>query len=295
MSASTTIELAGHTTHRVGYCAMQLGDLDRLTLPEDEAVALLRAAAELGVDHIDTAAFYAAGEINRAIGRALGDRFGTLVLATKIGARRDPVTRLRPAQQPAQLREQVEENLRQLGAERLDLVYLRRADREPGIVATGDQLVPLDDQLAALIALREEGAIGAIGLSAVSVAQIEAADGAGVVAVQNAYNLIERGDEDVLAACRAHGIAWVPFFPLGSGFAGAHSVAARPEVVTAAGELGILPAQLALAWLLQHYDRTALIPGTRSLEHLEQNLAAARLTIPAEIVRVLDGLGVATQ
>ncbi|HEY0247177.1 MAG TPA: aldo/keto reductase [Gryllotalpicola sp.] len=295
MSASTTIELAGHTTHRVGYGAMQLGDLDRLTLPEDEAVALLRAAAELGVDHIDTAAFYAAGEINRAIGRALGDRFGTLVLATKIGARRDPVTRLRPAQQPAQLREQVEENLRQLGAERLDLVYLRRADREPGIVATGDQLVPLDDQLAALIALREEGAIGAIGLSAVSAAQIEAADGAGVVAVQNAYNLIERGDEDVLAACRAHGIAWVPFFPLGSGFAGAHSVAARPEVVTAAGELGILPAQLALAWLLQHYDRTALIPGTRSLEHLEQNLAAARLTIPAEIVRVLDGLGVATQ
>lgn len=276
----TTAELAGRVIHRVGYGAMQLSH-GRQTPSHDEAVELLRAIAELGVDHLDTAEFYGDGSVNRAIGAAFADASASPLIATKIGARevRGATPPLVPAQSPTELREDVEANLRSLGRESLDLVYLRRADVAPGIVATGEQLFPLADQLAELTAMRDEGLIGGIGLSHVSAEQLTEALPAGIVAVQNLYNLIDRESEPVLDIARAHDIAWVPYFPLGSGFAGRQRVTELPMVVAAAKELAVTPGQVGLAWLLAQYDRTLLIPGSLDLGHVRENLAAAELEL----------------
>ncbi|MFW8745248.1 aldo/keto reductase, partial [Mesorhizobium japonicum] len=177
----------------------------------------------------------------------------------------------------------------------------RRADMPPGSIATGDQLVDLDAQLAELTALRDEGRIGAIGLSQVTVAQLRQALPAGIAAVQNAYNLAARQHEDALQLAAAHGIAWVPYFPLGSAFGDdgrAHpeplrrlmAVTDLPEVTGAAERLGSTPSQVALAWLLQHSPNVMLIPGTRSSAHLAENLAAGELELPADVVRALDAV-----
>jgi aryl-alcohol dehydrogenase-like predicted oxidoreductase len=161
------------------------------------------------------------------------------------------------------------------------VVNLRRLDARPGIVATGDQRVDLDSQLAELVALRAEGKIDGIGLSGVGVDEFRRALPAGVVCVQNLYNLLDRTAEPLLAECAAHGVAWVPFFPLGSAFPGAPRVAEHPAVVAAAADLGVTPAQVGLAWLLAHDPGTLLIPGTRSVEHLAENVAAADVPVDA--------------
>jgi aryl-alcohol dehydrogenase-like predicted oxidoreductase len=257
--------------------------------PDDEPLAVLRRAVELGVDHLDTAQFYGDGVVNRRIRAALAPYPEHLVLVSKVGATPNPggEIELRLAQRPEDLRAQVEDNLRSLGVERLDVVNLRRADSGPGLIAEGDQVVDLDDQLAAMVAMRDAGQIGAIGLSHVSAEQLRHALPVGIVCVQNAYSLVDHSSEPVLDLCREQGIAWVPYFPLGGGWPGQRQVTDLPAVVDAAARLGVTPAQVGLAWLLAHAPQTLLIPGTRSVAHLEQNLAAGDVELDAETMATL--------
>ena len=282
-----TATLAGRPVARIGYGAMQLTHGGRVA-PAD-ALAVLRQAVAAGANHLDTAQFYGAGACNTLIREALAPYPDTLVLATKVGADHTDAAGhgLVPAQLPGQLRAQVEQNLATLGVDRLDLVYLRRLDAQPGIIATGEQVVDLEDQLAELAALREEGKIGAVGLSNVSADQLRRALPAGIEAVQNLYGLLERADQPVYDLCRAHGIAWVPFCPLGSAFPDRPKVWQDPKTNAVARQLGATPAQVALAWLLQDYPRTLLIPGTADPAHLAENLAAADLELPPEAVSAL--------
>ncbi len=277
---SAIIEFTGRAVHRVGYGAMQLSH-GRNRPNSDEAVKLLREVVRLGVDHLDTAEFYGDGGVNRAIGRAFPDTSDSPLIATKVGAREVPraTPTLVPAQRPAELREDVEANLGSLRRERVDLVYLRRLDVTPGIIAPEEQRFPLADQLAELVAMRDEGLIGSIGLSNVSAEQLTEALPAENVAVQNLYNLVARESEPVLDLARAHGIAWIPYMPLGSGFAGHTHVTELPRVISAAKEFGVTPGQVGLAWLLAQYDRTMLIPGSLELAHVRKNLAAAELDL----------------
>jgi aryl-alcohol dehydrogenase-like predicted oxidoreductase len=261
----------------------------------DDAAAVLRRAVELGVNHIDTASFYGPGEVNRRIRAALSPYPDDLVIVSKVGARytgEEPVP-LAAAQRPAELRAAVEDDLRQLGIERVPVVNLRRLDLGPGLAAEGDQIVDVDDQLAEMIALRDEGKIGAIGVSSVPLDVLRRALPAGIVCVQNAYSLLDRSQEEMLEVCKAQGgegIAWVPYFPLGSAFPGFPKVADNPVVVDIAGELGVLPAQVGLAWLLAHAPNTLLIPGTRSIAHLEENLGAGAVALTAEAIARLDAV-----
>ena len=212
-----------------------------------------------GVNHIDTAQFY--GDCNALIRAALAPYPDDLALVSKVGAEREAGGGLVPAQRPEQLRAQVEANLATLGVERLDVVNLRRLDAAPGIVAEGDQVVDIDDQLAELAALRDAGKIGGIGLSSVCAEQLDRAAPAGIACVQNLYSVIDRTAEPVLDRCRELGVAWVPFFPLGSAFANRARVTDDPTVIAIAAELGVTPAQVGLAWLLSSLRRHAADPG----------------------------------
>jgi pyridoxine 4-dehydrogenase len=277
--------LGDHDVLRVGLGAMQLEHAD----PAD-AVKVLRRAVELGVDHLDTAQFYGTGTVNELIRTALRPYAGRLRIVTKVGAVTHPTGGLVAAQKPAELRAAVEENLRALDTEHLAVVNLRRADTPPGITATGDQVVDLDSQLAELIALRDEGKIGGIGLSNVSLPQLRKALPAGIVCVQNMYNVLSRGHEDVLIECAEQGVAWVPFFPLGSAFDRLPNVTDNPVVIVHAERLGITAAQAGLAWLLGHSPATLLIPGTRDLTHLADNVAVARIELDQEAMTTFDAL-----
>ncbi|MCV7089737.1 aldo/keto reductase [Mycobacterium interjectum] len=276
------------TVARVGYGAMQLFEAT-----SQDATSVLRRAVELGVNHIDTASFYGPGEVNRRIRAALAPYADDLVIVSKVGARytgEEPIP-LAAAQRPAELRAAVEDDLRQLGLECVPVVNLRRMDLGPGVAAEGDQIVDVDDQLAEMIALRDEGKIGAIGISAVPVDVVRRALPAGIVCVQNAYSVLDRSQEAALDLCRSEGIAWVPYFPLGSSFPAFPKVADQPVVAEIAGALGVTGAQVGLAWLLAHAPNTLLIPGTRSVGHLEENLGAADVTLDAEALDRLDSLG----
>ncbi|GAA2302902.1 aldo/keto reductase [Streptomyces kunmingensis] len=280
--------LAGRTVSRVGFGAMQL---ERLRGDRGAAVALLRRAVELGIDHIDTAQFYGHGFVNEVIAEALRPEDDVLVVS-KVGAEPDadgPIP-LRLAQRPEQLRAGVEDNLKSLGVERIPLVNLRRADTGPGLRAEGDQLVDMDDQLAVLTALRDEGKIGEIGLSSVTPEQLRRGLPAGIACVQNAYSLVARGDEEMLELCVAEGIAWVPYFPLGSAFAGMPKVTDEPAVIAAARAQGSTPAQIGLAWLLHHAPNVLLIPGTADPEHLRANVDAGALTLDEATLAALDAV-----
>jgi pyridoxine 4-dehydrogenase len=282
-----TARLAGRTVARIGFGVMQL---ERPAVTRDTALAILRQAVAAGVNHLDTAQFY--GRCNELIREALAPYPDDLVLVTKVGAERvEDARRLIPAQRPDQLRAQVEANLAALGAERVDVVNLRRLDTAPGIVAVGEQLVDLDDQLAELAALRDAGKIGAIGLSQVSAAQVAQASPAGLACVQNLYSVLDRTSEPVLGECRARGLAWVPFFPLGGAFPGRPKASDSPAALSVAAELGATPAQVALAWLLARYDQTLLIPGTADPAHLAENLAVGGIKLPAAALDALDRLG----
>jgi aryl-alcohol dehydrogenase-like predicted oxidoreductase len=279
--------IGGTPVARIGYGAMQLFET-----PPDNAAAVLRRAVELGVNHIDTASFYGPGEVNRRIRAALSPYPDDLVIVSKVGARytgEAPIP-LTAAQRPAELRAAVEDDLTQLGLDRVPVVNLRRMDLGPGVGAEGDQLVDLDDQLAEMIALRDEGKIGAIGISSVPLDVLRRALPAGIACVQNAYSLVDRSQEEMVDVCTAEGIAWVPYFPLGSAFPGFPKVTDNPVVVEIAGELRVTPAQVGLAWLLAHAPTTLLIPGTRSIAHLEENLATADVTLSAEALERLDAV-----
>lgn len=279
--------IGSHPVARMGYGAMQLFE----TSPQD-AAAVLRRAIDLGVNHIDTASFYGPGEVNRRIRAALAPYPDDLVIVSKVGARytgEQPIP-LAPAQRPSELRAAVEDDLRQLGLDRVPVVNLRRLDSGIGMAAEGDQIVDLDDQLAEMIALRDEGKIGAIGLSSVSLDVLRRALPAGIACVQNAYSLLDRSQEAALELCVDEGIAWVPYFPLGSAFPGFPKVADDPVVAGIAGELGVSGARVGLAWILAHAPNTLLIPGTRSIAHLEENMAAADVTLSAEAIARLDAV-----
>ncbi len=281
--------LANHVVARVGFGAMQLAERGRRgPLDHHTSVAVLRHAVELGVDHIDTAEFYGAGLANTLIREALHPYPEDLVLVSKVGAEHEGAG-LVAAQRPAQLRAGVEANLRSLDVDRVPVVNLRRLDEPPGIVATGDQRVDLDAQLAELVALRDEGKIGAIGLSNVSVDQLRHALPAGIVCVQNLYNMLDRSAEPLLDTCREHGLAFVPFFPLGGAFPGSPKVTEQAAVTAAATALGYTPAQIGLAWLLARDPNILLIPGTSSSAHLAENMAAAQINLDPDTMAALNG------
>ena len=284
-----TARLAGRVVARIGYGAMQL---ERRHADRNAALAVLRQAVAAGVNHIDTAQFY--GDCNALIRAALAPYPGDLVLVSKVGAEREAGGGLVPAQRPEQLRAQVEANLATLGVEQIDVVNLRRLDVAPGIVAEGDQLVDLEDQLAELAALRDAGKIGGIGLSNVSAEQLDRAAPAGIACVQNLYSVIDRTAEPVLDRCRELGVAWVPFFPLGSAFANQARVTDDPTVTAIAAEIGATPAQVGLAWLLAHHDGTLLIPGTSDPAHLAENIAAGAVRLPPAAVTALGRLSAST-
>ncbi|MFF5588125.1 aldo/keto reductase [Streptomyces hygroscopicus] len=285
---TATASFAARTVFRIGYGALQL---ERLHDRRDEAVALLRRAVELGVDHVDTAEFYGFGFANAVIREALRPEDDVLVV-TKVGADPNPGGRLplRLAQRPEQLRASVEDNLRSLGVDRLAVVNLRRLDTGPGLRPQGDQVVDLDDQLAVMTALRDEGKIGAIGLSSVTLDGLRRALPAGVVCVQNAYSLVSREDENMLQLCAAEGIAWVPFFPLGGAFPGLPKATAEPAVHAVAASLGATPSQVGLAWLLHHAPNVLLVPGTANAAHLEANIAVSEIALDAAALATLDGV-----
>ncbi|MDW6064615.1 aldo/keto reductase [Streptomyces sp. FXJ1.4098] len=285
---TATASFAARTVFRIGYGALQL---ERLPDRRGEAVALLRRAIELGVDHVDTAEFYGFGFANDVIREVLRSEDGVLVV-TKVGADPNPGgdLPLRLAQRPEQLRASVEDNLRSLGLDQLPVVNLRRLDSGPGLRPEGDQVVDLDDQLAVMTALRDEGKIGAIGLSSVTLDVLRRALSAGIVCVQNAYSLVSRDDEDMLQLCASEGIAWVPFFPLGGAIPGLPKVTDEPAVLAVAESLGVTPSQIGLAWLLHHAPNVLLIPGTANAAHLEANMAVGEITFDAVTLATLDAV-----
>jgi pyridoxine 4-dehydrogenase len=286
MTLGDTFQLGPKPVHRMGFGAMQLPGPGVLGPPRDhdEAIAVLRRAVELGIDHIDTAQFYGPEVANELIREALHPYPAELTLVSKVGARRDDAGAWLPAQAPADLRADVEANLKTLAVDQVDVVNLRLLD---------DPEVALEDQLDAMIEMRNDGLIGGIGLSNVSGDHLEVARGVtDIVCVQNAFNVVDRSSEPVLEACRIEGIGFVPFFPLGSAFGGDHNVVLEaPAVVAGAARLGVTVAQLALAWLLDRWSNVLLIPGTSSLAHLEENVAAADIVLDDVTRSELEAIG----
>lgn len=283
-----TGRLGDRTVSRVGYGAMQLR---RLHGDRPAAIALLRRAVELGVDHIDTAEFYGDGFVNGLLREAITPD-DAVTIVTKIGADPNPEgpVPLRLAQHPDELRASVESNLNSLGLEQLPMVLLRRADAGPGMKVEAEQVVDLDDQLATMVALRDEGKIGDFGIGSVGAETLRRSIPAGIVFVQNAYSLVSRADEAMLELSAAAGIAWVPFFPLGGAFAGFPKVTEQPAVIEAATRLGVTPSQIGLAWLLRHKPNILLIPGTAHIAHLDANIAAAAIELDEHTMGALDAV-----
>ena len=291
LALAGTYHLAGYEVRRVGFGAMQLPGPGVLGPPKDRAgaVAVVRRAVEAGVNHIDTAQFYGPDVANELIREALHPYPEDLAIVSKVGARRDGEGNWNPAQRPEQLREDVEANLRALGTERLAAVNLRLHGAGGG--ASHDQRVALEDQLAAMVQMREGGLIAGVGISTANRAQVEQAiTDAGIVTVQNAYSLLARDDENVLTLCAEHGVAYVPYFPLGSAFPHMPKVVDNPVVKDIADQVDATPAQVGLAWLLAHDSNILLIPGTSSLQHLEQNLAVAAVQLSDSHLAELDAV-----
>ena len=284
--------LTGRSVRRIGFGAMQLPGPGVSGPPRnrDEALAVLRRAVELGVNHIDTAQYYGPNVANELIHDALHPYSEDLLLVSKVGARRDAQGGWLPAQTPAELRSGVEDNLRTLGVEQLGAVNLRRMSDDE--LPDGMQRIPLEDQLAEMVALRDEGKTAGVGISNATLDQVETAiETAGIVCVQNPFSLLDRHDTEVLERCGEVGVAYVPFFPLGSAFPHLPKVTDDDTVRTVAERVGATPAQVGLAWLLAHDDAILLIPGTSRLEHLEENVAIGDLTLSTRDVAELDNAG----
>jgi pyridoxine 4-dehydrogenase len=283
---NTTTVLGDKPINRMGYGAMQLAGPGVFGPPLDPSAAraVLRRAVELGTDHIDTSQYYGPDVVNDLIRQALHPYPEDLKLVTKVGARRDEAGRVLPAQRPDELREGVEANLRSLAVERLDLVNLRL------IEARRDAAVSLEEQLSALEEMRQEGKPDLIGLSNADRANVERAlEFVDVAEIQNAYSIIDRRDDQLVDFARERQIAFVPFGPLGSAFAGGPArLAGDPAIARIADKHRATPTQIALAWLLARYDRMLLIPGASSVAHLEQNMAAIELELDEGDLAALD-------
>jgi aryl-alcohol dehydrogenase-like predicted oxidoreductase len=281
LSNSGSFSLGGRSVHRLGYGAMQLAGPGVFGPPKDRdaALAVLRAAVDAGVNHIDTSDFYGPHVTNQLIREALAPYSDELVIVTKIGARRGPDGAWLPAFTPEALTQAVHDNLRNLGLDVLDVVNLRLMFDTHG-PAEG----PIEEPLTALAALQQQGLVRHIGLSNATRTQI--AEGrriCPIVCVQNQYNLVHRQDDALIDELARDGIAYVPFFPLG-GFTPLQSTA----LSDVAQQLGATPMQVALAWLLRRSPNLLLIPGTSSLTHLDENLATASLELPPEAMAALE-------
>ena len=277
-----TYTLGSHAVHRIGYGAMQLAGPGVFGPPRDRdaALAVLREAVADGVNHLDTSDFYGPHVTNGLIREALHPYPDDLVIVTKIGARRGEDKSWNPAFSPEELTAAVHDNLRNLGLDVLPVVNLRL------MFAQGPAEGSLEAPLTVLARLQQQGLVRHIGLSNVTPAQV--AEGRGIceiACVQNQYNLAHRDDEALIDGLARDGIAYVPFFPLG-GFNPLQS-AALSEV---AASLGATPMQVALAWLLRRSPNILLIPGTSSVAHLRENLAAGELELPSDALGALDGM-----
>jgi pyridoxine 4-dehydrogenase len=276
-----TYPLGSRTVKRVGYGAMQLAGPGVFGPPKDRAAALavLREAVAHGVDHIDTSDYYGPHVTNEIIREALHPYPDDLVIVSKIGAKRAKAGAWLPAFSAPELENAVQDNLRRLGLDAMPIVNLRLMFGVHG-PAEGS----LEEPLTALAELQRRGLVHHIGLSNVTSRQIEQGRGiAQIVCVQNQYNLAHREDDILIDRLAAEGIAYVPFFPLG-GFTPLQSA----ELSKVAQDLGVTPMQVALAWLLQRAPNILLIPGTSSVTHLRENLAAATLELPSEALSVLN-------
>jgi aryl-alcohol dehydrogenase-like predicted oxidoreductase len=271
--------------NRIGFGAMQLAGPGVFGAPSDPegARAVLRRAVELGVDHIDTSQFYGPDVVNELIREALHPYPEHLKLVTKVGGRRDDAGGWLPAQSPAELRTGVEDNLRTLQVERMDLVNLRLFDEH-------DSDGRLSEQLGALEDLRQEGKLDLIGISNACADTVRRAlELVDIACVQNAYSVVDRAEDEELALCEERELAFVPFFPLGSAFTGGpRQLAADPAVAEVAARRRATPSQIALAWLLHRSERILLIPGTSSIQHLEENIAAGDVELDERDMQRLE-------
>jgi aryl-alcohol dehydrogenase-like predicted oxidoreductase len=288
ISINRTSFLGDKPVNRIGYGAMQLAGPGVFGAPSDPdgARAVLRRAVELGVDHIDTSQYYGPDVVNDLIRETLHPYPEDLKLVTKVGARRDEAGGWLPAQTPRELREGVEANLSSLRVERMDLVNLR-------LMAEGAApVVPLAEQLGELEDLRQEGKLDLIGVSNVDLERAQQAlELVELGEIQNSYSIIDRADDPIVDLARAREIAFVPFFPLGSAFTGGPAKLARdPTIAKVAEKHGARPSQIALAWLLARYERMLLIPGTTSVGHLEENLAAIDVELDEDDLAELDAV-----
>jgi len=279
-----TYRLGDREVKRIGYGAMQLAGPGVFGPPKDRdaAIAVLREAVALGIDHIDTSDFYGPHITNQLIREALHPYPDDLVIVTKISARRDETGAWLPATSPQELEQAVHDNLRNLGLDVLDVVNFRSMFDVHG-PAEGS----IAPHITKLAELRERGLIRHVGVSNVTPAQVEEARSIVPIAcVQNMYNLAHRGDDALIDALAQAGIPYVPFFPLG-GFSPLQSDA----LSTVASQVNASPLQVAIAWLLQRSPNILLIPGTSSVAHLRENVAAAGLTLPAEALAQLETIG----
>jgi pyridoxine 4-dehydrogenase len=278
---STTYQLGDRTVRRLGYGAMQLAGPGVFGPPRDPeaARAVLRDAVALGVNHIDTSDFYGPHITNQLIREALHPYPDDLVIVTKVSARRDDQGAWLPATSPKELRQAVHDNLRNLGLDVLEVVNFRSM-----LDVHGPAEGSLEEQVTTLAELREEGLIKHVGLSNVTMKQVEEARRIVPIAcVQNMYNLVHRNDDVMIDALARDGIPYVPFFPLG-GFSPLQSDA----LSAVAAELDATPMQVAIAWLLQRSPNILLIPGTSSSRHLRENLKAADLVLSSDVLAKLD-------
>ncbi|HCW46172.1 aldo/keto reductase family oxidoreductase [Mixta calida] len=283
IDSSGSYRLGDRTVKRLGYGAMQLAGPGVFGSPKDKqaALAVLRAAVEAGVNHIDTSDFYGPHITNQLIGEALSPYDDDLTIVTKVGALRGDDASWRPALSPKEVTQAVHDNLRNLRLDVLEVVNLRAMFKVDG-PAEGSIEAPL----TTLAQLREQGLIKHIGLSNVTRAQIaEAQRIVPVSCVQNMYNIVQRQDDSLINELAAQGIAYVPFFPLG-GFSPIQSATLQ----NIAQQLGATPMQVALAWLLKRSPNILLIPGTSSVAHFNENIRAAELTLPEEMLKTLDTL-----
>jgi aryl-alcohol dehydrogenase-like predicted oxidoreductase len=283
-----TTYLGDKPINRIGLGAMQLAGPGVFGAARDpEAVrAVLRRAIELGVDHIDTAQYYGPDVVNDLIRETLYPYPENLKLVTKVGGRRDETGAWLPAQTPEELREGVEDNLRSLRVERMDLVNLRLMDEGEA------PSVPLAEQVGTLEDLRQEGKLDLIGISSAGQERIEQAlELVDLGEIQNSYSIIDREDDPIVELAREREIAFVPFFPLGSAFTGGPAkLAQNPAISKVAEKHGATASQVALAWLLARYERMLLIPGTTSVVHLEENLAAIDLQLDVDDLVELEAV-----
>lgn len=283
LDKSGTFRLGHRSVGRLGYGAMQLAGPGVFGPPKDRnaAIAVLREAVAQGVNHIDTSDFYGPYVVNEIIREALYPYPDDLVIVTKIGARRGADGSWNPAFSSEALTAAVHDNLRRLGLDALDVVNLRFMFDTHG-PAEG----PIDEPLSVLADLQRQGLVRHVGISNATARQVEDARRiCEIVCVQNYYNLAHRSDDALIDALGATGTAYVPFFPLG-GFSPLQS----SVLTSVAQRLGATPMQVALAWLLHRAPNILLIPGTSSLAHLQENLAAAELALPPDLMGELDGV-----